>query len=87
MILNPNEKYIKVQEAFKKSYAANKKLNKFTKVKMDFDADALLQNYFSNNLSIIESWFNIISPRGRDIIELKNEFFELRSKNWKKILL
>ena len=56
LILNPNEKYIKVQEAFKKSYAANKKLNKFTKVKMDFDADALLQNYFSNNLSIIESW-------------------------------
>lgn len=87
LILNPKQEYLKVQEAFKISYAANKKRNVFTKVKMDFDADTLLQNYFSKNLSVIENWFNIITPHGNDIIELKNEFIELSSKNWKEILL
>ena len=54
---------------------------------MDLDADILLQKYFSNNLNKIEDWFNIITQQEGDIIELKNEFIELRSKNWKEILL
>ena len=87
LILNPQKKYIKVHEAFKNSYSANKKRNVFTKVKMDFEADEVLLKYFSDNLNEIESWFNIIAPGGKNIDELKNELHELRSKNWKEILL
>lgn len=87
LLLSPTNEYIKVQEAFKSSYTANKKRNVFTKVRMDFEADSVLLKYFSDNLNQIEGWFNIISPDGRSIIELKNELIELRSKNWKKILL
>jgi hypothetical protein len=86
LLLNPSTEYSKVQEAFQNSYTAEKKRNVFTKVKMDFDADIALLNYFSNNIVTVESWFNVISPDGRSIIELKNEIAELRSKNWKGIL-
>ncbi len=86
LLLNPTSEYIKVQEAFKNSYSANKKQNVFTKVKMDFEADAVLLKYFSDKLNDIESWFNIIAPKERNITELKSELIELRSKNWKKIL-
>ncbi len=86
LLLNPTSEYIKVQEAFKSSYTANKKRNIFTKVKMDFEADAVLLKYFSDKLNKIESWFNIIATKGRNITELKSELIELRSKNWKRIL-
>jgi len=86
LILNPKKKYLKVQEAFKNSYTASKKRNVFTKVKMDFEADAVLLKYFSDNLKEIEGWFNIIAPERKKISELKKELIELRSKNWKKIL-
>lgn len=86
LLLNPKKEYIKVQEAFKGSYTANKKRNVFTKVKMDFAADAVLLKYFSDNLKEIEGWFNIIAPKKKKITELKDELKELRSKNWKEIL-
>ena len=85
LLLNPSRKYIKVQDAFKSSYTANKKRNVFTKVRMDFDADATLIEYFSDKLNEIEGWFNIISPEGKTISELKSELAELRSKNWEEI--
>lgn len=85
LMLNPTPEYIKVQEAFKSSYAASKKRNVFTKVKMDFEADAVLLKYFSDNLSKIESWFNIIAPKEKGITELKTELVKLRSKDWKAI--
>ena len=85
LLLNPKKKYIKVQEAFKKSYSANKKRNVFTKVRMDYEADTLLLKYFSDKINMIEDWFNIIAPEGKTIKELKKELKELRSKNWEKI--
>ena len=85
LLLNPTKEYIKVQEAFKSSYTANKKRNVFTKVKMDFEADKLLLKYFSEKLKEIEDWFNVISPKKKLISKLKNELKELRSKNWKEI--
>lgn len=86
LLLNPTQEYIKVQQAFKSSYTANKKRNVFTKVKMDFEADAVLLKYFSDKLNEIEGWFNVIAPEGKSINELKDELIELRSKNWKEIL-
>ncbi|WP_423908310.1 hypothetical protein [Candidatus Spongiihabitans sp.] len=86
LLLNPTQEYIKVQEAFKSSYTADKKRNVFTKVKMDFEADTVLLKYFSDKLNEIEGWFNTIAPEGKTITELKSELVELRSKNWKEIL-
>jgi len=86
LLLNPTQEYIKVQQAFKNSYTANKKRNIFTKVKMDFEADAALLKYFSHNSDKIQGWFNIITPKNKTILELKNEILELRSKQWTEIL-
>jgi len=86
LILSPSEKYASVQMAFKQSYTADKKKNIFTKVKMDFNADKALLDYFSTNRREIESWFNIIAPDNRTIQDLKKELAELRSKNWGTIL-
>jgi len=85
LILNPSRKYVKVQEAFISSYTADKKRNVFTKVKMDFDADAVLRQYFREKLGTIENWFNVIAPEGKALAELKNELTALCSKNWKEI--
>jgi len=86
LLLYPIQKYSKVKEAFMSSYAADKKQNIFTKVKMDFEADTILLKYFSDKLDEIEYWFNVISPKGKNITELKNELKELRSKDWKEML-
>jgi len=86
LLLNPTQKFLQVQEAFKCSYTANKKRNVFTKVKMDFEADAVLLKYFSEKTNEIESWFNIIAPGEKTITELKDVLTELRSKNWTEIL-
>ena len=86
LLLNPIHKYIKVQEAFKNSYTANKKRNVFTKVRMNFDADAILLKYFHDKQREIEGWFNIIAPEGKNITDLKDQLIELSSKNWKEIL-
>jgi len=85
LLLNPHKKYIKIQQAFKSSYTANKKRNIFTKVRMDFISNELLLNYFSENLDHIEQWFNVIAPAGKSIAELKNELQALRSKDWENI--
>jgi hypothetical protein len=64
-----------------------KKKNQFTKVQMNSEADSILMKYFEENLSNIESWFNIISPNGKTLDILKSELNELKNKNWKNILL
>ena len=86
LLLNPVRDYIKVQEAFKNSYTADKKRNVFTKVKMDFEADIVLRKYFADKIDEIEKWFNVIAPDRKTITELKNELIELRSKNLEGIL-
>ncbi len=85
LLLNPNSKYIRIQEAFKSSYTADKKRNVFTKVRMDFESDRLLLQYFSERLNEIERWFNVIAPKNKSINELKDELLELRSKKWEAI--
>jgi hypothetical protein len=86
LILNPTQQYIGVQKAFINSYNANKKRNVFTKVKIDFYADTILQKYFSDKLTEIEGWFNIIAPDFKNITELKQELIKLSLKNWKEIV-
>ena len=74
------------REAFASSYAAGKKKKRFTKVQMDIAADRVLQDYFKSNITKIERWFNVISPKNRSMEKLKEQIEVLSNKNWKKIL-
>ncbi len=53
---------------------------------MSLKADKILLEYFSKNLAEIESWFEIISPIGKDMETLKSELQLLKDKNWTEIL-
>jgi hypothetical protein len=82
LLINPQKEDIPIKEAFNKSYNEFKKGNVFTKVKIDYYADIALANYFTKNKPRIESWFNVITPKGRELIDLKKELKILTSKNW-----
>lgn len=85
LLINPDKKYVAIKDAFQKSYSADKKGNIFTKVKMDYDSDIVLCEYFSANLTKIESWFNIISPKKKSLADLKKELSVLSKKDWENI--
>lgn len=53
---------------------------------MNIEADKVLLDYFSKNISTIDGWFNIISPKKKNLSTLKDELQELKNKNWKEIL-
>ena len=86
LLVKPAKRYKPIRDAFVQSYSGKKGGNKFTKVKIALAADLALQAYFSKNLGMVESWFNVISPAGRSVAELKRELTLLASKNWKEIL-
>ncbi len=85
LLISPSAGYEAVQNAFRKSYSLEKKENVFTKVKMDCESDTALCSYFTNNLHQIESWFNIISPKGLNLADMKRELSVLAGKNWEDI--
>ena len=74
-----------VRDAFLASYGPDKSENKFTKVKMDRKADAVLRKYFADSLAEIETWFNVISPAEHTLGALKDELKTLCAKNWEDI--
>lgn len=86
LLLNPTEEFEPVKQAFLSSYTHDKKKNQFTKVQMNLDADRILLDFFSKNLATIEGWFKVISPKGKELVTLKDELKELNKKNWKEIL-
>lgn len=86
LLLNPSEKHKKAREAFMNSYTGHKVENQFTKVKVLLAAHEAIQQYFMANLEEIEGWFNIISPAGMAMAELKKEIDMLATKNWQEIL-
>lgn len=86
LLLRPVKQYQAIKEAFIHSYTGNKGRNRFTKVKIALSADLALQKYFSRNLSKVEGWFNVISPAGHSVTDLKRDLTLLSSKNWKEIL-
>jgi len=75
-----------LRDTFLSSYAEGKKKNQFTKVQMNVEADKILLNYFSENLSTVESWIHVISPTQKNLADLKGELEELKNKNWESIL-
>lgn len=82
LLLKPNQEFIPIKNAFDASYNSNKKGNIFTKVKMDLEADKALNRYFQINRKKIEKWFNIISPKKREIATLRKELDILTEKKW-----
>lgn len=81
LILNPEDKYIAVQNAFKESYKEGKKINIFTKSQIDFHAHIALSKYFSIHRKDILGWFNVISPKGKTLPTLFDELSRLRNKS------
>lgn len=86
LLINPSQAHKSIKTAFIDSYTGYRGSNRFTKVKIALVADLALQDYFTKNLATIEQWFNVISPVGKSIQELKRDISELASKNWKEIL-
>ena len=76
VVLNDAE-FGAVRSAFEKSYEKGKKVNRFTKTMMDYEADMILTEYFAENLDEIESWFNVVAPRERNIKTLNAMLAEL----------
>lgn len=86
LLVKPAKQYQPIRDAFVQSYTGKKGGNRFTKVTIALSADLALQDYFSSNLGKVERWFNVISPAGHSVADLKRELTSLASKNWKEIL-
>lgn len=85
LLLEPLADLLPARSAFLASYATGKKVNSFTKVSMQYDADRVLEKYFRDNAEQIERWFNVIGPKGRSISELRSQLSLLRQKDWKAV--
>jgi hypothetical protein len=85
LLVDPVAEHAAVRDAFRKSYSAEKKGNVFTKVKMDYGSDAALCSYFSKNLRRIEGWFNVISPKGKSLKDMKRDLSLLANKDWEGV--
>ncbi|MCL1858699.1 MAG: hypothetical protein FWF92_05645 [Oscillospiraceae bacterium] len=77
IIINSNNDFQAVKNAFEMSYEKGKKINRFTKTTMDYEADIVLTKYFNENIKEIESWFNIIAPKENGIKGLNDMLIEL----------
>ena len=85
LLLEPTELLQPAKKAFLASYKVDKKGNQFTKVQMQYDADQVLQDYFRNNATRIENWFNVIQPKTGSVSLLKQQLSTLRQKDWKRV--
>ncbi len=86
LLLDPTPELAEARAAFLKSYGPDASGNRFTKVKIDLKADVVLRRYFGAHAKEIESWFNIITPKGRSLKKLQEELRTLKGKDWKQIL-
>ncbi len=87
LLLSPAPSNSIVQQAFRTSYSGSSAAkNRFTKVQMDAEADALLQGYFQTHSDRIKGWFNIISPGTGSLDILQKELQTLRGKDWSAII-
>jgi hypothetical protein len=85
LLIQPQIENQPIKSAFNKSYNEHKKGNVFTKVKIDYDADIALTNFFRNNKNKIEGWFNVITPNDKNMADLNNELILLSQKNWREV--
>lgn len=83
LLLNPPSYLMPACKAFRESYSSGSRSggNRFTKVRIDIDADRALINYFIDNQAEIETWFNVISPHNGTLEGLKSDLHKLSTKN------
>lgn len=89
LLRSPRPEYQAVHDAFIASYppaGSPKKDNAFTKKKMEQAAHFALDAYFEENSAKIENWFNVISPNGGTLNDLKLTLETLKNKDWRTIL-
>ena len=81
-ILSDKPEMLLVKESFSRSYASGEQgKNEFTKVKIDYRADQVLQAYFTQHQERIEqTWFNVLAPEQDSILGLKKELDALSQK-------
>ncbi len=80
LLFQPTKELSAAKESFLASYTGRKGVNQFTKVQISLAADAALQSYFNSHINVIEGWFNIIAPAGKQLAVLKAELDTLKSK-------
>lgn len=82
LLLNPPSDLMPARKAFRESYSDRSRSdgNRFTKVRIDVDADNALRNYFVQNQAEIETWFNIISPHNSTLEGLKLDLHKLAAR-------
>jgi hypothetical protein len=85
-LVDPTPELAAARKAFLQSYDGKSSGNRFTKVKIDVNADLVLRSYFEEHAKKIESWFNIITPKKKPLSVLQDELRKLDCKNWAKIL-
>jgi hypothetical protein len=85
LLRNPVAELRPAKDAFLSSYRADKTGNSFTKVKIDAKADAALKRYFEFHEKEVESWFNVIAPRGGTLNQLQEDLAKLACKDWRRI--
>ena len=85
LLRNPIRELKPAKDAFLASYKAKKTGNSFTKVRIDIKADRALKRYFELHEGEVESWFNVISPRGGTLKQLREDIVKLAAKDWKGI--
>ena len=89
LLRTPKPKFKPIKDAFIASYPPTggaKVDNAFTKKKMEQTAHFALDAYFEENISCIENWFNVISPNGGTLQELKCILKTLKNKKWEAFL-
>lgn len=82
LLLNPTPELAAARKAFLASYSGSSGSNRFTKVRMDVDADKALRRFFSADEAQFETWFNVITPSNATIDTLKSDLRKLAAKDW-----
>jgi len=85
LLLNPTGELKPARDAFLASYSGKAGKNKFTKVRVDVDADEALRSCFSAHETEVETWFNAIAPRGRKLKTLISDLRRLARKDWQEV--
>ena len=81
LLLSPTAELEPARHAFLASYSGSKKGNRFTKVRMDINADIALKTYFTNHKADVGAWYNVISPGVGTVIMLQSDLRKLAEKH------
>lgn len=80
LLLNPSDALNPARVAFQRSYSGQRGVNRFTKTRIDVDADKTLQRYFSQHRDEIEKWFNVINPTDGTLDSLRTDLRTLANR-------